>query len=122
MSISFDIVVDSPPGMTSPSTPSRSAGTRTSTASRPTSRSARQCSRNAPCRARTPALPATRLKQPLLAQLGDLLAGHRLAEAERDLRDDLRVGEVGRRLDDGGGHRRRVGALEDAGADEDAVG
>src|ERR671936_3035569 len=100
--MSFDMVVDSPPGMTSPSTPSRSDGTRTSTASRPTSRSARRCSRKAPCRARTPALPATGLQQPVLAKLGDLLPRHGLAKPERHLRHDLRVGVVGGRLDDRG--------------------
>src|SRR6185312_8892777 len=120
-SISFDIVEDSPPGITRPSSPSRSRGSRTSTASTPTSRSAAMCSRNAPWRARTPTLPATRLQQALLAELRDLGSVHGVAEPERDLRDDVRVGELGRRPHDGGGHRGRVGALEDAGADEEAV-
>ena len=39
-----------------------------------------------------------------------------------DLGDHLRVVEVGRRLDDGVGHPGRVLALEDARADEDALG
>src|SRR6476469_8280243 len=119
-SISFDIVDDSPPGMTRPSSPARSRGSRTSTASTPTSRSAAMCSRNAPCRARTPTLPATRLQQALLAQLRDLGAVHGVAEPERALRDDARIGELGRRPHDGRGHRSRIGALEDAGADEEA--
>ena len=50
---SFVIVVDSPPGITSPSSPSSCSGSRTSTTSAP-SPEARACSRNAPCSARTP--------------------------------------------------------------------
>ena len=42
------IVVDSPPGITSPSRPSSCSGRRTSTTSAPSSRSTRACSRNAP--------------------------------------------------------------------------
>ena len=48
------IVVDSPPGITSPSSPSRSAGTRTSRTSAPSSRSIRACAAKSPCRASTP--------------------------------------------------------------------
>src|SRR5690349_22052184 len=120
-SISFDIVEDSPPGMTRPSSPSRSRGSRTSTASTPTSRSAATCSRNAPWRARTPTLPATRLQQTLLAELRDLGAVHGVAEPERDLGDDAGIGELGRRPHDRRRHRGGVGALEDARADEEAV-
>ena len=48
------IVVDSPPGITRPSSPSSSSGSRTSTTSAPSRRSTCACSRNAPCRASTP--------------------------------------------------------------------
>src|SRR6476659_1137380 len=94
------MVVDSPPGITSPSRPSSSAALRTSTPSRLTSSRARRCSRNAPWRASTPTLPATRLEQPVLAEGADLDAHHRLAEAGRDLSQHGRVVEVGGRLDD----------------------
>src|SRR5689334_15430247 len=47
-------VVDSPPGTTSPSSPSNSSGFRTSTASAPSRRSIAACSRKFPCTARTP--------------------------------------------------------------------
>src|SRR5690242_9335720 len=101
-SISLDMVEDSPPGMTRPSSPSRSRGRRTSTASTPTSRSAATCSRKAPWRARTPILPATRLQQALLAELRDLGPVRGVAEAERHLGHDARVGVLGRRPHDGG--------------------
>src|SRR5947209_13759958 len=123
--ISFDIVVDSPPGMTRPRTPSRSLGWRTSTGSSPTSRSAWACSRNAPWSASTPTrepLPATRLQQAILAERRHLDADHRLTEAGRHLGQDDRVVVVRDRLDDRGRALGRVTALEDAGADEDAVG
>ena len=86
-----DIVVDSPPGITRPCSPASSSGWRTSTGSRPTSASARMCSRNAPCRARTPtrvrptSLPATRLQQAVLAERRHLDADHRLAQPGRHL-------------------------------------
>src|SRR5262245_20707828 len=47
-------VVDSPPGMTRPSRPSRCSGLRTSTTSAPSARSIAACSRKLPCTARTP--------------------------------------------------------------------
>src|SRR5450755_768356 len=47
-------VVDSPPGITSPSTDSSSSGRRTAMARAPACPSARTCSRTSPCRARTP--------------------------------------------------------------------
>ena len=46
--------VDSPPGMTSPSSPSSCSGLRTSTTSAPRRRSIAACSRKFPCTARTP--------------------------------------------------------------------
>src|ERR1017187_2519244 len=51
---SFHIVVDSPPGMTSPSTASSSSGRRTGTADAPTTASAARCSDTSPCSASTP--------------------------------------------------------------------
>src|SRR5262245_53534409 len=47
-------VVDSPPGTTSPSSPSSCSGLRTSTGSAPRRRSIAACSRKFPWRARTP--------------------------------------------------------------------
>src|SRR5512132_68891 len=47
-------VVDSPPGTTSPSSPSSWSGLRTSTACAPSRRSMAACSRKFPWRARTP--------------------------------------------------------------------
>src|SRR5665647_2608480 len=44
-----------------------------------------------------------------------------IAEADGDLGDDLGVAVVGRRLDDGVGALLRILALEDAGADKDAL-
>src|SRR5918912_527423 len=108
------MVVDSPPGITRPSSAASSSARRTSTASTPSSRSARTCSRNAPWSARTPTLPATRLEQPVLAEGGDLDADHGLAEPGRHLRQDLRIVVVRRRLDDCRGALGRVAALEDA--------
>src|SRR5260221_6339466 len=51
---SFHIVVDSPPGITSPSTPSSSPGLRTGTGRAPAARSAARCSATSPCSASTP--------------------------------------------------------------------
>src|SRR6185437_14574854 len=51
---SFHRVVDSPPGMTSPSAASISVRRRTGVAVAPASSSARRCSRTSPCRASTP--------------------------------------------------------------------
>src|SRR5581483_9746859 len=52
---SLPIVVDSPPGITSTSTRSRSSGVRTSTGDAPSSASTAACSRTSPWSARTPA-------------------------------------------------------------------
>ena len=51
---SLAIVVDSPPGRTSPSQAASSAGRRTAIASTPRSVSTRRCSRTSPWRAKTP--------------------------------------------------------------------
>lgn len=53
-SIPSVIVVDSPPGITRPSTPSRSAGTRISWTWAPSRCRTRACAANPPCKASTP--------------------------------------------------------------------
>ena len=53
---SLAIVVDSPPGITSPSQASSSAGRRTARASQPSPRRTARCSRTSPCSASTPIL------------------------------------------------------------------
>src|SRR4051812_17716386 len=132
-SIPSVIVVDSPPGITSPSMPSRSAGVRTSRTSAPSSRRTLACAAKPPWSARTPtttgsvttcavALPAAPGQQLRLVELARLEALHRGAKALRGLRDARGVAEVRRRLDDRGCARRRVVGLEDARADEDGLG
>src|ERR1700754_5216585 len=123
--IPLPIVVLSPPGMTSPSSPPRSAGTRTSETSAPSWRRVRECASKSPCSARTPTRSSGTavLQQRVVGgERGDLEAGHRLAETDRGGRDPLGVVEVGGRLDDRLGAALGVGALEDAGADEVALG
>src|SRR5918995_4667853 len=127
------IAVDSPPGMMSASTSTRSRGRRTSTDSAPMSRMAATCSRTAPCTASTPirgrrpwrsviglvrALPAADGQALLGRDLSQRLPAHRLAEPGADLDEDLRVVVVRRRLDDRGRVALRVLALEDPRADE----
>src|SRR5918997_1752581 len=102
------IAVDSPPGMTRPSSPSSSSGLRTSTTSAPRRRSIAACSRKLPCTARTPILigvivgaapllPAARLEQLRGIELGGGDADHRLTEARGDARQDIGVAIVRRR-------------------------
>src|SRR4051795_8532206 len=106
--------VDSPPGMTSPSSPSSCSGLRTSTMSAPRRRSIAACSRKLPWRARTPIvgagltslaarrrrrLPAAGLEQLARLERGGGEADHRLAEAGGDARQHIAVAEVRRRLD-----------------------
>src|SRR6266536_73550 len=126
------MVVLSPPGITSASRPSRSAGRRTRRVRAPTLSSARTCSRNAPWSAITPTrgvtaavistpLPAPGGEQLLLGDAGDLDPAHGLAEPGRHLGQHVRLVVVG-----GGGHDRlrhleRVLGLEDPGAHEVAV-
>ena len=78
------MVVDSPPGMTSPSTASSSLRRRTGIDSAPASRSAARCSRVSPCSASTPIrgrahsagwYPRLIAGQPLLHDRRDHLAG-----------------------------------------------
>src|SRR5438876_12349489 len=121
----FVIVVLSPPGITSPSSPSRCEGRRTSTGSQPSAERERPCASNPPCTANTPirgcasaiaplavcggfgsSLPATVLEEFSLVQLLDVEPRHRLAQRLRGGCDRLRVAEVGRRLDDRAGAGR----------------
>src|SRR6185436_3447742 len=127
------MVVLSPPGRISPETPSRSAGSRTGTPSTPIASSVWRCSRKAPWRARTPIfivvwraaraprLPAADREAFLLRDRFHGDAPHRGSQALRDVRDDRRVVEVGRRLDDRVRHPGRILALEDARPDEHAL-
>src|ERR671934_441743 len=113
-------VVDSPPGTTSPSSPSSCSGLRTSTTSAPRRRSMAACSRTFPWTARTPIfmrLPAARLEQLFRAQRRRRQAAHRVAEAARHAGEDLGIGVVRRRLDDRLGAIARIARLEDARAD-----
>src|SRR2546422_1490007 len=123
-SMSLRSVVDSPPGMISPPTPSSSWGLRTRTASTPQRASALACSAKSPWRARTPirTLPAPGLEQVLLGELRRLDPDHRLAELLAHAREHVSVLVVGRRLDDRPGAPGRLARLEDAGADEDGLG
>src|SRR5688500_10672955 len=129
MSIPFMIVVLSPPGITSPSRPARPAASRTSPAWAPSSRSIRVCASKSPWMASTPtrrgpALSGTAVLEERVrgGKLGDLEAGHRLAELGRGGGDPLGVVEVRSGLDDRLRAPLRVGALEDPGADEVALG
>src|ERR1700736_3667719 len=128
LSISMVIVVLSPPGMTSPSRPSRSSGNRTKRVRAPASSKALTCSRKSPCRAITPmsgrsliCLPTATGEQLLPGDRRELDATHRLAQTGRYLGQDLRLVVIGGGGDDRLGHPQRVLGLEDAGADEVAV-
>src|SRR6478735_6873999 len=115
------IVVDSPPGITRPSRPSSSSGSLTSATVAPSLRSAAACSRNAPCRARTPmrsdlstrALPAANFEPLALGERARGDADHRLPETGRDVGEHLRVVVVRRRLDDRLRARLGIAGLED---------
>ena len=74
----------------------------------------------APVRRPAARLPAT--VGQVHAERADLLARHGLAQPGRHLGHQIGVGEVGGGLDDGPGHRRRVGALEDPRTHEDGLG
>src|SRR5215216_8188022 len=110
--------------MINPSTSSSCSGLRTSTGSAPSRRNIAACSRKSPCTARIPifiGLPAAGFEQLFGGERRRRKPRHRIAEAARDLRQDLGVVVVRRCLDDRLRDRRWVGGLEDAGADEDAV-
>ena len=110
--------------------PSSSAGRRTGDGvGRRARPAARRCSRTSPCRARTPiGGPRPAAHQPRSASrcgsrdLVDVDADHGLAEAAGDLGDHVGVVVEGGGLDDRLGALRRVAGLEDARADEDALG
>src|SRR3954451_16905688 len=118
-------VVESPPGTTRQSSPSRSFGVRTIRGVTPRFSRIFECASKSPWMARTPtttALPAAVLEQPVLAERADLDAGHGGAQAAPGLRDALGIVEVGGRLDDRPAGALGVLGLEDAGADEHALG
>src|SRR5919206_648214 len=128
---SLEMVVDSPPGRTRPSTSASSSGRRTGLATASAAARAMRCSRTSPWRARTPmtgvfmgssALPAAVRVALGLGEGVAVDADHGLAEVAGRVRDDLRVVVEGGGLHDGGGALGRVAGLEDSGADEDALG
>src|SRR5260370_13465044 len=116
-SINIVMVVLSPPGSTMPSSPSRSSVVRTSRVRAPAFSSARTCSANAPCIARTPMrglfvfleadadLPASGSEQLFLGDGGDLEPVHRLPQAGGHLGQCLRLVVVP------GGRDDRLGTL-----------
>ena len=127
-SSSLSMVVDSPPGMTSPSSRARSPGMRTSTAScaePPDSvdvlaeRALQREDADVAGRLTSRACASSSRRR---ASSSIVEPDHRLAEACGDLGDELGVAEVRRRLDDRRGPRAGSPRLEDARADEHAVG
>src|SRR5439155_14555943 len=128
----------SPPGMISPSISASCSGLRTSTASisvisplaspeapprlaRPHPSRALMCKAKSPCSASTPIftrLPAARLQELRLGELGGLDAGHRLAEILADLDEDVGILEVRGGLHDRLGPLGRILGLEDPRAHE----
>src|SRR6267143_5094001 len=126
---SLPIVVLSPPGMISASMSSSCSGRRTSTPSTPMPRRVLRCSLKSPWRPRTPpravlcgVLPAADGKASAGGNRLERDAAHRLSETARDFGDELRVGEVRRRLDDRLRALRRILGLVDPGADEVSLG
>src|SRR5690554_1445558 len=128
---SFPMVVDSPPGIISPSRPSRCSGRRTSTASTPMRRSMAMCSMKAPCNAKTPILIDARcIDFRLPASPGDqfrfwhrrnLAAYHWLTQVAADFSKNVRIIVMGGRLDNGCCTTSRIAGLEDARADKHTV-
>src|SRR5438270_4814097 len=133
------MVVDSPPGMTRPSSPSRSAGTRTSSTSAPSRSRTPVCAAKSPWRARTPIsgapppdrpisgapgapLPATLGEQLIARELGRLEAGHGPAQPLRGGRHPLGVAVVRGRLDDRAGAALGILGLEDPRPHEHRLG
>src|SRR5437868_13640065 len=116
--------------MTSASTSSSCSGRRTSTASAPSRWKVARCSLKSPWRPRTPARakrsPTADGKAFARGERLERDAAHRLTETARDLRDELRVHEMRRGLDDRLCSAqlilRVLGRLEDAAADEVAFG
>src|SRR6188474_1139130 len=125
ISMPIEIVVLSPPGITSPSRSVMSRGVLTSLTAAPRSRRARSCASNPPWIARTPRRSSgTAVLQQRVGggQLGNLEARHGLTETDRGRCHPLRVVEVRGRLDDRLGAPLGIRALEDARADEVALG
>src|SRR3984893_1619777 len=129
-SISIVMVVLSPPGSTMPSRPSRSWGDRTNRVLAPLASSARMCSANAPCIARTPmrgalregsVLPASGSEQLFFGDGRNLESVHCLPQAGGYLSEDLRLVEICRGRHDRLGSLQGVLGLKDAGPDEDAI-
>src|SRR4051812_30344304 len=116
-SIPSVIVVDSPPGMTSPSIPVRSLGVRTRFAVAPSASRIFECASKSPWMARTPTttgLPAAVLEQTVLAERADLDAGHGRPEAPARVGKPLGVVVMGGGLDDRGAGALGILGLEDA--------
>src|SRR5215217_6545116 len=121
--IILPIVVDSPPGTMIPATPSRSSTALTSTGSTPRPRRISACSLKSPCSATfVSPLPATGREPLSFREIPHLPADHRHPEAPARLGHGPGVLVVGGRLHDGPCTNGRVPALEDAAADEHAVG
>ena len=134
---SLSITLDSPPGMTRPSTSSsslgpaheRHVGAEVVEHARVLAEVALQGehadagpadrSRDDSLRSVVPAALGEAVRR---GEVGDVDADHRLAEPARHVRDHRRVVVERRRLHDRGRALRGVARLEDAGADEDAVG
>src|ERR1700674_4418524 len=140
------MVVDSPPGRISASSPTRSRGRRTWTGLAPISWSARACSRTSPWSARMPTrgrgaalaaavvgtgancaigpwlrLPAAGGQAFLRRDIGELQPAHRLAQAGTHLGQDLGVVPVGGGHHDRPRHALWVLAREDAASHEDRL-
>src|SRR4051794_22063453 len=122
------MVVLSPPGTIRPSRPSRSRGVRTSRTWTDGSarRSIEACSAKSPWTASTPivstCLPAASRELRSFGERAGRNADHRLAQALGDLDQDGRVLVMRRGFDDGRRAAGRIAGLEDARADEDALG
>src|SRR5437867_3151384 len=126
---SLPIVVLSPPGMMSASISSSCSGRRTSTPSTPSRSSGARCSAKSPWRPRTPARAVSGRRSPTADGKSFLRwdrlereTAHRLAEPARNLGDELGVAEVRGRFDDRLRASRRIGGLENTGADEVSLG
>src|SRR5579862_6025167 len=107
-------VVDSPPGMTRPSSPASSSALRTSTTSTPSPRSICACSRKLPCTARTPI--RTGCMEPWYRRELPLLRSQHVPAAVRALgpaREDEPL-EMRERL----GHREPALTVDEVGREE----
>ena len=108
LSMSREIVVDSPPGMARALHSARSAGLLTSKTSdegpcpirSSASRNASICSLTFPCSASTPILASTGLQHLIVPEGVDIETGHGIAKTGADLCDDLGIVEVVDRFHD----------------------